>query len=286
MASAIESDPLFVTIVTPSYQQGKFIRKTIESVQMQDYPHIEHIVVDGGSEDETLDILREYERVPHFRWVSEADKGQADAICKGFRMARGEILAWLNSDDVLLGSTVISEVAVHFRHYPVVQVITGGGVFIDKEDRWLKHIPVEPRVCNAQSLQYHDGILQPSTFFLREVMDSVSFDKSLQYVFDWDFFIQLFSKYSVLPVHAVWSGYRLTDENKTFTGGIKRTAEIVEVVGRYAGKARWQYWMLRFMYLCQRGASHCPESIARRIDRILQIMAGYLWVFSHRRFQW
>src|SRR5207302_10813444 len=88
-----------VSIVTPSYNQGKYIRSTIESVLRQDYPHIEYVVVDGGSTDGTLAILREYNG--RVRWISEPDGGQSHAINKGFAMTCGEILTWLNSDDML-----------------------------------------------------------------------------------------------------------------------------------------------------------------------------------------
>src|SRR5258708_6136901 len=91
-----------VSIVTPSFNQGQFIRETIESVLTQDYPNIEYWVIDGGSTDETLAILREYEGDPRFHWLSEPDKGQSDAINKGLVRCHGEIFAWLNSDDVFI----------------------------------------------------------------------------------------------------------------------------------------------------------------------------------------
>lgn len=93
-----------VSIITPSYNQGKFIEETIQSVLNQDYPNIEYIVIDGGSTDNTIDILKKYEG--RLRWISEPDKGQSDAINKGFAMARGSMMAWLNSDDTYLPGTV------------------------------------------------------------------------------------------------------------------------------------------------------------------------------------
>src|SRR5215472_10088507 len=99
-----------VTVVTPSFNQACFIRATIESVLSQDYPNLEYIIMDGGSTDGTADIVREY--ASRVTWISERDRGQSDAINKGFRMARGEIVSWLNSDDIILPAAISKAVNV------------------------------------------------------------------------------------------------------------------------------------------------------------------------------
>src|SRR4051812_10184477 len=105
-----------VSIVTPSYNQGRFIRETINSVLSQDYPNVEYWVIDGGSTDETITILREYEHDARFHWISEPDRGQSDAINKGWRRSRGEILAWLNSDDTYLPGAIRAHVQALRQH--------------------------------------------------------------------------------------------------------------------------------------------------------------------------
>src|SRR5262245_25991034 len=116
-----------VTIVTPSFNQGRFIRATIESVLNQDYPHMEYIVMDGGSTDDTADVVKEYEG--RLIWISEKDRGQSHAINKGFRMAQGALVAWVNSDDLLLPRAVSHAVRA-FEQHPDVGAVYGEGYLI------------------------------------------------------------------------------------------------------------------------------------------------------------
>src|SRR5438309_5772154 len=121
-----------VSVVTPSLNQGAYIEETIRSVLDQDYPRIEHIVVDGGSTDGTLEILRRY---PHLTWVSEPDGGQADAVNKGFRLAEGEIFGWLNADDLYLPGTISAAVAV--LRETGCGLVHGGWRQIDEEGKTI-----------------------------------------------------------------------------------------------------------------------------------------------------
>ena len=119
-----------ISIVTPSYNQGQFIRETIESVLGQSYDKIEYIVMDGGSTDETVSILREYENDPRFQWISEKDRGQSDAINKGWRLCQGDILAWLNSDDTYCADA-LQLVADAFVHHPDAVGVYGECLYTD-----------------------------------------------------------------------------------------------------------------------------------------------------------
>jgi glycosyltransferase involved in cell wall biosynthesis len=106
-----------VSIVTPSYNQGRFIEATLLSVRNQDYPNIEHLVIDGGSSDNTVEILEKYEKVYNLKWISEPDKGQSDAVNKGFERARGLIIGWLNSDDIYIDQQVISYIVSKSKEF-------------------------------------------------------------------------------------------------------------------------------------------------------------------------
>src|SRR5438128_2723095 len=111
-----------VSIVTPSFNQGIYIRATIESVLSQDYPNLEYWVIDAGSEDETLNVLKLYNNDPRFHWISEPDNGQSDAINKGWSRCNGEILAWLGSDDLYCPGTITSQVN-YLRSHPSVDAV-------------------------------------------------------------------------------------------------------------------------------------------------------------------
>ncbi|MCD6361181.1 MAG: glycosyltransferase, partial [Armatimonadetes bacterium] len=111
----VSAENPLVSIVTPSYNQGEFIEETILSVKNQDYPNIEHIVVDGGTTDNTVAILKKYDGTYNMRWLSEPDKGQSDEVNKGWGLCQGQIVGWLNSDDTLAEKRTISYVVEQFK---------------------------------------------------------------------------------------------------------------------------------------------------------------------------
>jgi glycosyltransferase involved in cell wall biosynthesis len=123
------------SIITPSYNQGKFIRDTIESILSQDYKNIEHIVIDGQSTDNTIEILNEY---PHLIWISEQDKGAANAINKGVCIAKGDIIAWINSDDYY-EKNVFNDIARVFEENPEISFVYGNLIFVN-ETKKILHI--------------------------------------------------------------------------------------------------------------------------------------------------
>lgn len=225
-----QTTPL-VSIVTPSFNQGEFIADAIDSVLAQDYSAIEYLVVDGGSTDATLDVLRGYGQ--QVRWISERDAGQADAINKGFARARGAILAWLNADDRYLPGAVVHAVAA-LQAQPQAALAYGQADFIDRAGRLLGPCSqVEPFSLDRLIHQL-DFIVQPAAFFRSEAFAAVgALDQSLRYCLDYDLWIRLAQRYSVCYLPARLAQVRVYPETKTASGGLPRLDEIERMIARY-----------------------------------------------------
>jgi glycosyltransferase involved in cell wall biosynthesis len=176
-----------VSIVTPSFSQGHFLRRTIDSVLAQTYPNVEYLVVDGGSTDATLDVLRSYgDRI---RWLSEPDSGQTNAINKGFGMARGEIAGYLNSDDVLLPEA-IAKVVEYFRDHPSCDLVYGDADYIDEKDAVIGKYPTAP--YSFDRLLQDCCICQPAAYWRARAAEEIGpFDERLDYAMDYDYWLRL-----------------------------------------------------------------------------------------------
>ena len=238
-----------VSIVTPSYNQGEFIADAIESVLAQDYPRIEYMVIDGGSTDSTLDVLRRYgDRV---RWTSGPDAGQSDAIHRGFAASSGKYIAWLNSDDRYVPGA-ISAAVDELETNPDAALAYGLGEFMDRDGAVIglcRH--VEPWDFK-RLLGTLNFVLQPATLFRREAYIAIGgLDTSLHYVMDYDLWIRFGSKYPVRFVPRVLAQARVYGGTKTATGGLPRLEELERVVRRNGGKRMPKnfrsemYWELR-----------------------------------------
>jgi len=178
-----------VSVVTPSYNQGDFIRDTIESVLTQDYPNIEYIVIDGGSSDKTVDILKSYNG--KFNWVSEKDKGQSDAINKGIARSHGSIVTWLCSDDSYLPGAVL-KVVEEFRRNPNVDIIYGDVYYSDIKNKprmLFKGRQFDLREAISTSF---NPIPQASSFIKRSAWEKVGgLRESLRFIMDWDLWLRM-----------------------------------------------------------------------------------------------
>jgi FkbM family methyltransferase len=205
------SRPLpLVSVVTPSLNQGRYLEATIRSVMEQDYPRIEHIVVDGGSTDETLDILRRHEQV---RWVSEPDRGQAHALNKGFALARGDVLGWINADDVYLPGAIAA--AVEVLRDSGCALVHGGWSQIDENGAVLHEIQPVPFDYRLQ-LEVRNGVAQPGVLFTREALEAVGgIDESYRYAMDYDLWLKIGARFEVRHVDRILAAYRLHPESKT-----------------------------------------------------------------------
>jgi len=206
------SDPL-VSIITPSFNRGQFIEEAILSVKNQDYPHVEHLVIDGGSTDGTLDVIRRYEGTYNLRWVSEPDEGQAEALNKGFRLAQGEVLGWLNADDTYQPGAVRSAVT-WLQSHPAVDLVYGHSNYIDESGEIL-HTNTTPRF-SLEKLLWSNIIPQAAMFFRRRIIEEVGGVKPhLHYVMDWEFVLRIARNYQVQRVPVVWGNFRIASGTKS-----------------------------------------------------------------------
>jgi glycosyltransferase involved in cell wall biosynthesis len=228
----MSSTPL-VTILTPSFNTGRYIGEAIESVLTQGYRNVEYLVFDAGSTDNTLSELKRFgSRV---KWVSERDRGQADALNKGFLRAKGSIFAWLNADDTLAANAITSAVEYLWSN-PDVALVYGDANFIDAKGEFIARCAhVEP-YSRHRLLHYSDFIVQPAAFFRKSAFEAVGgIDTSLNWAFDYDLWIKMAVKglkLSHLP--KVLANYRWLADAKTASGAWPRLREIESVVGRYA----------------------------------------------------
>lgn len=212
-----------VSIVTPSYNQGQFIERTLQSVAIQTGAEIEHVVFDGGSTDSTVDVLKRFQ--PAVRWVSEKDDGQTDAVNKGIRATDGEIIGWLNSDDVYYPGA-IARVVAFFEEHPDVDVVYGMADHIDLEDRAFEPYPTAP--WDFELLQQTCFICQPALFFRRRVVEQYGLlDQSLNYCMDYAYWLRLGNagvRFAYLEEKL--AGSRLYADNKTLGARVKVHHEI------------------------------------------------------------
>lgn len=231
---------LSVCVVTPSLNQARFIERTIRSVLDQDAPGLEYVVVDGGSTDGTLDILKSYER--DIRWVSEPDRGQANAVNKGITMTSGEVVGWLNADDVYYGGAVNAVVAFLEAH-PEVDVVYGQADHIDEHDAPIEPYPTQP--WNLTQLFDVCYVCQPATFFRRRVIERAGrLDESLHYCMDYEYWLRLAQSGARFGYLArKLAGSRLHGATKTLARRKAVHAELNGMLRRRLGRVpdRWLF---------------------------------------------
>jgi glycosyltransferase involved in cell wall biosynthesis len=183
------------SIITPSYNQARFIRQTIQSVLDQGVDSFEHIVVDGGSNDGTVEILRQH---PHLRWVSEPDRGQSDALNKGLRMSHGRLIVWINSDD-FLAPGALKAVEAFFREQPQAAILCGNSVWVDKKGAVFQH--AGPRLdpwLLRHPWRKDTSVFQPGVVFRSEVYEQCGpFDVRLHLAMDYEFFLRATERFQV-----------------------------------------------------------------------------------------
>jgi glycosyltransferase involved in cell wall biosynthesis len=274
-------DPLIgfpkISIVTPTFNQGQFLEETILSVLGQDYPNLEYIIVDGGSTDNSVEIIRKYEGKLAW-WTSEPDQGQSDAINKGFQKATGDILAWINSDDIYMPGTLKRIAAEVLEH--------GEGIYfgecihfrLNEEGLFSSGSEVEKNF-RADLLHEYDYMIQPASFWTKGVWETTGEIRTdLQFGLDWEWFLRARNRgVKFIPVRKCLALYRLHDAHKTGLGGRKRQEEIYNIYKEYSEKHATLYRMLM-------DETYQPANIsARMISKLAKTINGpvtFEWILQ------
>lgn len=230
-----------VSVITPSFNQGQFIQETIDSVLAQDYSKLEYWVIDGGSTDGTLAVLKQYGRKVH--WLSEKDKGQSDAINKGLERATGEILTYINSDDVMAPGAV-RQVVKAFQTHPKAMWLTGDYDVIDERGHRRESIVVlykrvQRLLMRRPTLQrillgINNPIVQPSTWWRRSAYEKVGkFNERLHFTMDYEYWMRLLALGSVLIIPKRLSSFRVHSSSKGGSGYSQQMVEQLSVAQRF-----------------------------------------------------
>lgn len=226
----LPASPL-VSVVTPSFNQAAYIEETIRSVREQEYPRIEHVVVDGGSTDGTPEILAAHAEL---RWLSEPDDGQADALAKGFRLAGGDVLAWLNSDDLYLPGTVSK--AVEALQSSGAAMVYANMVEIDATGHEVGRQKAR-RFNLDRLLNIGNSIPQPTVFLRRDAFEAVGgIDRRYHFAMDYDLWIRVGRRFPVHYVDDFWACFRLHEESKTVAREREFWREVREISRRHGGR--------------------------------------------------
>ena len=264
-----------VSVVTPSYQQGRFIERTLESVWRQGPGVVEHIVMDGGSTDGTVDILERWR--DWITFFSGKDGGQTAAINAGLAMARGEILAYLNSDDIYYDGAIAAAVAA-FESDPSIDVVYGDADFIDQDDRILRPYPTEP--WSFERLLLVCFLCQPAVFFRRRVLEQCGpFDASLSYCMDYEYWLRLGMRgvrFRHLPVRLAAS--RLHPDTKTLSAPREVHVEINDMLKRSVGRIP-DNWLSNYAYAVLDERRRRRETSREYLAQLalLTIAAAFRW---------
>ncbi len=236
----MENNQPLVSVITPVFNGEQFLEENILSVKSQDYGAIEHIIVDGGSEDGTLDIIKKYEGSYNLRWLSEKDKGIADAMNKGFKMAEGEIFCWLDADNYY-EPNVISRVVGIMTSGTEPQIVCGHIKVIDQDGKLLRLYRVPRKVSFKDALRKNTAAIpsQPGTFFKKDIYASAGgFDLSYKIAGDFDFWLKILKNNpSVYFCDMVFGAYRKTkaSASQSIRGvwcGLKEMLRIGDIYGQ------------------------------------------------------
>jgi len=241
-----------ISIITPSYNQGQFIEETIKSVLDQNYPNLDYLIIDGGSSDNSLEIIKKYEKYLSF-WISEKDQGQSHALNKGLKHVTGDIFGFLNSDDVYTSGT-LEFVGKYFVEHPDTWVLCGGFREIDNNGTFIRERSYLPAIGWEDLVLCKTYQPQAPTFWRFQAFSEIgTFREDLHYYFDQEFFIRLLKEYRLQNVDKVFSIARIhpcsKSQSNTYNISRERHDVILEYLPQMKGKWLQKLLVYRLMKL-------------------------------------
>ena len=246
----LNKDPNYprISIVTPSYNQAQFLERTILSVLNQNYPNLEYIIIDGGSTDGSVEIIKKYEKYLNY-WVSEKDNGQADAIDKGFKKTSGEILAWLNSDDTYLPET-FCKIIKNFKQNPKADLIFGNIYFIEKNDLVIGELRLTK--LSLSNFLFEDiSLAQPATFWTRSSYYKIGgINTRYHFCMDFEFFTRIAKSGQLTYIREYLASFRIHKNSKTSNYLYIWRSEHDEIVKCYLPKKVQNYKLFYRKIIC------------------------------------
>jgi glycosyltransferase involved in cell wall biosynthesis len=268
-----------LSIIMPSLNQGAYIARAIGSVLSQSYRSIELIVMDGGSTDQTQDVLRHFARKDaRLRWTSEPDKGQADAVNKGWNQATGEVVGWLNSDDIYYPHA-FRAVMKCFAADHDIDVVYGEGDHVDRDDHFLSRHPTEP--WNTDRLRESVILAQPSVFFRRSILQHCGLlDPSLHYCMDYEYWLRL-SQAGLAFKYIPWvlSGTRFHEDAKTLKHRVAMHAEVNDMLRRRLGAVPAR-WILNYAFVAAGADTSLSWTTPWRAMMVLPLACQAAWKWN------
>jgi glycosyltransferase involved in cell wall biosynthesis len=262
-----------LSIVTPSFNHAEFLEETIRSVLLQGYPGLEYILVDGGSTDGSLEIIRRY--APWLtRWVSEPDSGQAEAVNKGLGWASGEIFGWLNSDDIYAPGA-LAAAAGAFAAHPKAILVYGGAHQVDRDGGLIGPAPQVRPYDRRYLLEESDPIAQPAAFFRAQAWQAAGgLDASFHYVMDYELWLRFDRLGPAVHLARVLASMRLYPEAKTYSGGRRIYLELRRMVERHGGRGLPAYFedLLRRTHLTAAFEAYRQGDTAQALDELAFVL--------------
>ncbi len=262
------------TIITPSFNQGKFIKRTIDSVLSQEIPNLEYLIFDGGSTDETVEILKSYgDRII---WTSAKDNGQADAVNKGLLQSTGDIIGWLNSDDIYYPEAIRNVLDV-FQTNLQIDVIYGEADHIDEHDRVME--PYYTEEWNYERLKEICFICQPAVFFRKSAVDKYGMlDPKLRYCMDYEYWLRIGKDKSCYFLKRKLAGSRLYLDNKTLGNRRAVHEEIVSMM-----KERMEHvpakWLYNLAHVLVEESGYNRDTAQNNREFVKKLIKTCCWLF-------